>query len=171
MNVTFHTLASLATVAVLSRKIKPRDAFSLPPLNEYIFFAAGFAIGILIHGILDYAPHNYLIPSIIDVFLSLFLLALALASVKRYLWLLTLACFTGGIFPDLVDLGTAIINKRLGTNLPVVKIFPWHWSNYSGSIYDGSHHIESAVYHLTVAAVFSAVCYLLRDRWFRGKKF
>ena len=171
MNVTFHTLASLTTVAVLSRYIKPRKAFSVPPLNEFPFLAAGFAIGILIHGTLDYAPHNYPIPSIIDVFTSLFLLALALMFVKPYLRLLTLVCFVGGIFPDLVDLGTAIINKRLGTNLPVVKIFPWHWTHYSGSIYDDSYRIESAVYHLTVAAIFLIVCYLLRKWWFRDKIF
>lgn len=168
MNVIFHTLASLTTVAVLSRKIKQRNAFSFPPLNAYLFLAAGFTVGILIHGILDYAPHNYPLPSVIDVFLSLFLLAAALVVVKLHLWLLTIVCFTGGIFPDLVDLGTAIINKRLGTNLPVVKVFPWHWSHYSGSIYDGSRQIESAVYHLTVAALFISVCYLSGKWWIRA---
>lgn len=168
MNVTFHTLAALATVAVLSPKIKPQNVFSVPSLKEFAVLALGFAAGIAIHGILDYTPHNYPLPSIIDVFLSLFLLALWLVIVKPHLRLLTLVCFIGGIFPDLVDLGTAIINKRLGTNLPVVKIFPWHWADYSGSVYDGSHPIESVVYHSAVVAAFAVVCYLLRKSWLHG---
>ena len=170
MNVTFHTLASLATVAILSRKIKPSAPFTLPSANESIFLLIGFITGILIHGILDCAPHNYPIASIADIFLSLLLVAIMLFVIKKHYYLLIIVCFVGAIFPDLVDLATAIINKRLGTTLPVVKVFPWHWSIYSGSIYNDSQKVESAIYHLTVIIISLTVCYLLRKDWLKNNQ-
>jgi hypothetical protein len=67
-------------------------------------------------------------------------------------WILP-ACFLGAIFPDLADLGPAILNKQMQLNLPTVKIFPWHWKQYSGSIYDGSRQWLSLLNHLLVAGV------------------
>jgi hypothetical protein len=77
-------------------------------------------------------------------------------------------CFVGCIFPDLIDLGPAIVNKRTGWSLPVVKIFPWHWREYSGSIYDGSRAVESSLYHLIVAGVCLILLYAYRRELFRG---
>lgn len=57
-------------------------------------------------------------------------------------------CFIGSLFPDLIDLGPAIANKYLGLSLPVFKVFPWHWQEHSGSIYDGSRATESLLCHL-----------------------
>lgn len=73
------------------------------------------------------------------------------------------ACYLGALFPDLVDLGPAIVNKRLGWSLPVVKIFPWHWPRYSGSVYDGSRRAESLVYHLLVGG--GSLFLLYANRW------
>lgn len=103
------------------------------------------------HGLLDYLPHAYPINSVVDVVLSLALISIMLLLTERGRWLLLGVCFIGAIFPDLVDLGPAIVNIRLGWSLPVFKIFPWHWREYSGSIYDGSRGVESFLYHLIVA--------------------
>jgi hypothetical protein len=169
MNVTFHTLASFATAAALSARLENRNLWRFPSASDTLILGGGFITGILIHGILDTTPHNYPIPSVIDILLSLILFPLFLLIAKRYLWLLIAVCFAGAIFPDLVDLATNMVNRRIGTSLPVVKIFPWHWRQYSGSIYDGSRRLESAIYHLVVAAISFSILYISRKRWLRGE--
>lgn len=82
---------------------------------------------------------------------------------KETRWILFI-CFLGAVFPDLVDLGPAIINKQAQLNLPVVKLFPWHWKEHSGSIYDGSRSWLSVANHMVVAGVSG--CLILR--YWRG---
>jgi hypothetical protein len=150
MNVIFHTLASVATAAVLSTQLKKKPINSTTGLTILV---SGFTVGVLLHGLLDWTPHQYPLPSILDVVvsLSLFSIVFVLAQ-KEARWLL-LACFLGAIFPDLVDLGPAILNKQMQLNLPTGKIFPWHWKQYSGSIYDGSHRWLSILNHLVVTGM------------------
>ena len=95
------------------------------------------------HGLLDWIPHSYPIDSAADVSVSLVLLTVVMILVQPKHRFLFGACAFGVLAPDLVDLGPALINKRLGWSLPVFKFFPWHWRQYSGSIYDGSHRMES----------------------------
>ena len=168
MNVTFHTLASFATAAVLSSRLKATDSARLFAPSDLPSLAAGFAAGVLMHGLLDYAPHAYPIKSAFDVLLSLALFSVMLLLARRRHWLLLGVCFLGGIFPDLIDLGPAIVNKRLGWSLPVVKVFPWHRREYSGSIYDGSRGVESFLYHLIVAGGSLVLLYAYRRQLFRG---
>ena len=104
------------------------------------------------HGMLDYVPHSYPIPSSLDVVISLALFFGSLFVVGSRRWLTFTVCFLGSIFPDLVDLGPALLNRHLGWSIPVVKVFPWHWRQYSGSVYDGSRSAESVLYHLLVLA-------------------
>ena len=168
MNVTFHTLASLATAAVLCSRLKDTDSPRIFIPTDVPLLAIGFAAGVLMHGLLDYAPHAYPIKSAADVALSLAIFSAVLLLAGRRQWLLLSACFLGSIFPDLVDLGPAIVNKGLGWSLPVVKIFPWHWRAYSGSIYDGSRGVESFSYHLIVAGGSLILLYAFRHELFRG---
>ena len=168
MNVTFHTLAGFATAALLSSRLKSADSPRLFTPPDLPFLAVGFAAGVLIHGLLDYLPHAYPIKSAVDVLLSLALFPVMLLLAGRRRWLLLGVCFLGGIFPDLVDLGPAIVNKRLGWSLPMVKIFPWHWREYSGSIYDGSRSGESFLYHLIIAGGSFLLLYAYRRQLFRG---
>jgi hypothetical protein len=168
MNVTFHTLASFATAAVLSSRLKATDSARLFAPSDLPFLAAGFASGVLVHGLLDYAPHAYPIKSAVDVLLSLALFSVMLLIVRRRYRLLLGVCFLGGVFPDLIDLGPAIVNKHLGWSLPMVKIFPWHWREYSGSIYDGSRGAESFLYHLIVAGGSLILLYAYRRQMFRA---
>ncbi|QOZ28358.1 hypothetical protein [Bradyrhizobium sp. CCBAU 51753] len=150
MNVVFHTLVSVATAAALSSRVKEKE-----PLNSTSNIAvlvAGFTAGVLSHGLLDWLPHQYPLRSIADVVVSLILFSgVWVLARKEARWIL-LTCFLGAIFPDLVDLGPAVLNKQMQLSLPMVKTFPWHWKEYSGSIYDGSRRWLSIANHLAVVA-------------------
>src|SRR5690242_1707948 len=67
VNVTFHTAGALATAAFLSstqaRAASGRRAHPHSPVLAGI----GFVAGIVEHGIMDYVPHSYPIPSGLDV--------------------------------------------------------------------------------------------------------
>lgn len=168
MNVTFHVLGSFATAAVLSFPPPPHQRNSLP-LWRYLI---GFAAGVLIHGALDFLPHGYPLRSKTDVVLALILLAIfSFPAARRNLLLLWL-CFVGSIFPDLVDLSAGIADKHLGIRLPELpfKIFPWHWKEYSGSIYDGSRAVESGIYHVSVLLICFALLYAYRKSFFKFRK-
>lgn len=121
VNVTFHTIGAIATAAVLSSR---RSAQCSPILDRLPLLTVGFVAGILAHGALDHVPHTYPIPSAFDVFLGLTLFLVAIASSKHEHRVLLGACFAGSVLPDFIDLGPAIINRRLGWSLPVVKVFP-----------------------------------------------
>ena len=163
MNVTFHIIGSFATAAVLSLK-KQETPLSL--WKKYLF---GFATGIIIHGVLDYLPHQYPLASKIDVALALFLLVVFLAVSQSRNFLLILICYAGSIFPDLIDLGPAIATKHLGIPFPQFpfKIFPWHLKQFSGSIYDGTRDFESALYHSLALLASTGLLYAYRKRIFR----
>jgi hypothetical protein len=165
MNVIFHALGSFATAAVLC--LKPNEEiWNLPKL------AVGFFAGILIHGILDSLPHQYPLYSKFDVIFALVLLAIMFSLAQKQNRLLILACFGGAIFPDVVDLSAGIANKHLGIAIPQFsfKMFPWHWKEFSGSIYDGSRRVESNIYHIIVLLTFSVLTFAYRKRLFRFRK-
>lgn len=160
MNVTFHVLGSLATAAVLS---KGKTPFALWK------YACGFAAGILLHGVLDFSPHQYPLSSKIDVVLALILLAFFSFLVPRRNLLLFWVCYAGAIFPDVLDLSPEIIYKYLGITIPHLpfKIFPWHWKQYSGSIYDGSGSLESSTYYFLVLLISLVLLYAYRKYFFK----
>lgn len=163
MNVTFHALGSFAAAAVLSTAAG--DFARSATIKKYV---AGFVIGILIHGALDFAPHHYPISSRLDVILALVLLLLTYLLVTQPNRLLLIACLAGAIFPDVVDLGPAIAAKHLGLPVPSLpfKIFPWHWKEFSGSIYDGSRRLESNVCHLLVFSISFILILANRKKFF-----
>jgi hypothetical protein len=157
MNVTFHIIASIAMASIFCIK-KGETSLDLPK------FLIVFVLGVLVHGVLDYLPHQYPISSKFDVGIALCLFFLTLFFVKKQNCLLLSIAFIGGIFPDLVDLSAGIADKYFGLTLPQLsfKIFPWHWKKYSGSIYDGSREIESAVYHISVLLI--GICVLIKTK-------
>lgn len=130
--------------------------------------AVGFVAGVLLHGLLDFVPHSYPIKSGLDVVFSLILFVAAIAFSKRQHRFLIGACFLGAIFPDLVDLGPAIVNNHLGWSVPVVKIFPWHWRQYSGSIYDRSRGFVSLFWHFLVVGFSVVLLYRYRRTLFQS---
>jgi hypothetical protein len=166
MNIIFHTLTGLATTAVLSSTDKGADPSGWKMQWHSWMLALGFIAGILVHGLLDISPHCYPIKSTTDLALSLlFFIILFIIVCPRYRLLLCIS-FIGSVLPDIVDLGPAMLNRRLGWSLPVAKIFPWHWHRFSGSIYDGSRGAISVLCHLAVIASSIALLCACRKRLF-----
>jgi len=166
MNVTFHVLSAVGATAVLSSRQKDWESRKSPASFSLPGLAGALIAGVLLHGVLDWIPHSYPINSVVDVGASLALLAVAMALVRQRHRLPLSMCALGSLLPDLVDLGPAIINKRLGWSLPVFKFFPWHWPQFSGSIYDGSRGFTSLSCHLLVVTASLAMLYLYRDSLF-----
>jgi len=166
VNVTFHTAGALATAAFLSstRSHPASEATAARP--SLLIAVIGFVAGVVEHGVMDYIPHSYPMPSSMDVAFSLILFTLAVALTKPQFRLLVTVCFIGSILPDLVDLGPPILNHHLGWSLPTVKLFPWHWPQYSGSLYHGMKRLQSAVAHAVVICVCVSLCWLYRHSLF-----
>ena len=129
---TFHALTSLAAAAVLSSCRRFENPTRVFAPSDVVFLVAGFTLGIISHGVLDVVPHAYPIGSRADVSLGLVIFVSALFFARKRNYLLITACFVGSIFPDLVDLGPAILNKQLGWSLPVVKVFHGIGTNTPG---------------------------------------
>lgn len=165
MIVTIHALGSIATAAALSRT---PDRSSIGPLR----LAAGFLAGIVIHGALDLLPHNYPLSPPIDVFVALGLIGLTGILVQKRNRLLVVICFFGALFPDIFDHGPLIAARRFGIAVPHLpfKIFPWHWKEYSGSIYDGRNWVTSLLGHVVIAGFSLAAIAYRRKTFFRSGK-
>lgn len=144
MNVTFHVLTGIAVAATLAPRKAQCGATAL---------LTGLGATIALHGVLDYTPHSYPLKSVVDVSVALLLFIVALSVARPDIRLLIAVCFLGSVLPDVIDLGPNLLNRHLGFRLPEAKWFPWHWKRFSGSIYDGSRAVPSAVAHLLVVAV------------------
>lgn len=159
MNVTFHVLMGIAVAAALSPRKSVVGGGTL---------VTGFVAALGSHGLLDYIPHSYPIKSGVDVGLAFCIFSLALFFANVHIRLFLVTCFLGSILPDLIDLAPGILNRHLGLSLPEVKWFPWHWRQYSGSIYDGTRRTVSSVTHVTVLAIALSLIWRFRDCVFRS---
>ena len=160
MNVIFHT----ATALCISILLTDTGSLSAGPDKRRILATAAcvFAAGIISHGLLDYMPHHYPLNSKLDVILSLFVILMTTWCAKKLYRPILLISFIGSILPDIIDLSSAILNKHLGTNIPIAsKLFPWHWPVYSGSIYRGDYTV-SIVNHMLVVAFILIACWCRR---------
>ncbi|KAA5537057.1 hypothetical protein F0919_05120 [Taibaiella lutea] len=156
MNVLFHSITAIGLTVAFTDTSKP--------IKNIVFKNSCFVFltGIIFHGILDYFPHCYPIPSQTDAIVSLLLMVVAILSAKGKYKLIVAASFAGNIFPDLIDLSFGILNKYLNLNIPVLpKIFPWHWPEYSGSIYNGDCNISNINHSIVVVTVL-IICILKR---------
>ena len=162
MNVTFHAIAAITTASVLSIK---KDESVWNPQKLIVAFISG----ILVHGVLDISPHDYPIKSNYDVVLAILLFAVTFIFTKKKNYLLLTICFTGAIFPDIIDLSSGIVNRHLGIPFPQLtfKVFPWHRKEYSGSIYDGSCTIETALIHILLVVTCLIILVKQRYKFFR----
>ena len=164
MNVLFHIATGLTTAVLLTdaKQIKEDTAYKkILPIA-----LSGFVMGIISHGALDYIPHCYPIPSKLDIFLgSLSILVVVLKSKGRYKWIF-LASLIGCIFPDLVDLLPAMLNKAFQIGLPEYeKFFPWHWKQYSRSIYSGVCEVSFINHSLVLVTVAIILGARRKDVW------
>lgn len=160
MNVIFHTATAIGISALLT------DTKRLEQTNSsktfFLIALITFVVGVISHGALDYIPHCYPINSKFDTIISsTIILLLTWLAKKKYRIIIGFA-FLGSIFPDLVDLSFPILNKQFGLNLPIFeKIFPWHWHDYSGSIYSEQCKV-STLNHFLLLLTIALIC------WCRG---
>jgi hypothetical protein len=161
MNVLFHVTTAVGVAVVLT------DTTKIKSVKESIkpaFFA--FVCGIMIHGVLDYMPHTYPLSAKMDAILGFLIICVAtFISNRKYTFVVVFA-FLGSIFPDLIDLLPSILNKYSGMDISFYqgKLFPWHWSEYSGSIFTGKD-IVSDMNHILVVLLTFIIC------WFRRTDF
>jgi hypothetical protein len=114
MNIIFHTVASFGIAVSLSASI-----WSDAPSRRKLLLSsvAGFTLGIIFHGVWDYIPHCYPLSGVADALVSLSVMLIILIFAKGRRKVLTGACFLGGVFPDVIDLGPNLLNQYLGLNL------------------------------------------------------
>ncbi len=154
MNVIFHiaTAIGITTLIIDTSKINANAKFKIA-ITFVIFSMAFFS-----HGILDYIPHCYPINSKIDFISGLLIVIIFTFLVKKPYKLIIVFAFGGSIFPDLIDLAPAILNKYLEFNLPIHKnVFPWHWPEYSGSLYNRDCGV-STLNHILLMLTITAIC-------------
>ncbi len=162
MNVLFHVATGLGTVILLT---DTHTIKSNAPLKSILPIAAlALCIGVIAHGALDYIPHCYPVNTKIDMSLGLLLiLGLLALSKSKYKWIM-LGGLTGCVLPDIIDLLPTMLNKNLGLNLPIIdKVFPWHWKQYSGSIYSGNCGVSAINHCLVVITVGLFLWFRKRD--------
>jgi hypothetical protein len=157
MNILFHTITATTLATVISSKKTSKT------LNLKILLLC-FLLGVFLHGILDFLPHQYPISSKIDVLISVSVMASVLVLTKKTNSIIVAFCFLGSIFPDLIDLGPEIINNLTGTTLPTFDIFPWHWQKYSGSIFDNSRPLLSTIIHIIVVLINLSVLFYYKHQ-------
>ena len=145
MNVLFHTLAGGAIAVLLAPQENTKS------LSKGLRCASAFVLGILSHGLLDWAPHCYPIASKVDVIVSLAIMIFAFFRSAKAFRPILIAAFVGAILPDVLDLSPAILAKQTGWNVPVFPhFFPWHWKEYSGSVYNGDCATSNWIHLLLV---------------------
>lgn len=160
MNVLFHTTTAIGVAVLLTDTNRLQTAPAKKILATGVF---AFLLGILAHGALDYVPHCYPLPSKVDAVLGLaMILGLLWRTNPPYRLVMGLACL-GCVFPDVIDLSPAILNKYAGFSLPVYgNLFPWHWKAYSGSLYTADCSVSTAN-HVCVVFMVATVCWFRRS--------
>jgi hypothetical protein len=124
MNLIFHTVFSISTVPICSKKITESNK----PIK---YLTLGFVGNIIGHGIMDLIPHDYPLTRNTDVLISFGIFLLSMIFVKKEYVSSVFFCFLGGALPDLID-------KAL---LPIIgfshlKFFPWHWTTIINFFYN-----------------------------------
>jgi hypothetical protein len=149
MNVFFHVLTGAAAAGIATRILAPTRSAS----KRYLAVCGALVVvGVLIHGLLDIAPHHYPFRAAQDIAISSGLIVVILASIRPRWIVLVGASIFGSVLPDLIDLGPTMLAEISGIDLRFTsrKIFFWHTPEFSGSIYDGSRALESHIYHAVV---------------------
>ncbi|WP_129019698.1 hypothetical protein [Edaphocola flava] len=158
MNILFHTGAAIGIIALCAQHI-PRNP---RPVQQAGYGLLCFSLGIITHGILDYIPHCYPVPAALDASLGLIIILLNLLFASGRYRFIIFSAFLGSVLPDLIDLAPQIINKRTHIGMPTHSpYFPWHWKEFSGSIYNG-HCLVSDINHITLLACVLLVCLVNR---------
>lgn len=158
MNVIFHTTAAIGVAVMLTDTRKPLGSIQ----RKVVAGLVAFAIGVVSHGALDYIPHCYPMNPKVDIILGSIIIVITTLRCKPAYRIIVGLSFIGSIFPDLIDLSPQILNKYLATSLPIQeKIFPWHWEQYSGSIFIEDCQV-STLNHAILVLVVLGICIMRR---------
>ena len=159
MNIIFHTTAALGIIATINNT----QNSIVSKRTKILHALTAFVVGVISHGALDYIPHCYPINPKIDVTLAATIMAMLLFFSNSKYRLMVALTFLGSIFPDIIDLSPQILNKYVGTSIPLYdKIFPWHFEKYSGSIFIDDCK-TSALNHFILVFVVSIICLKRKD--------
>ncbi|OHD54813.1 MAG: hypothetical protein A2Y33_02260 [Spirochaetes bacterium GWF1_51_8] len=169
MNAVFHVSLGLASSLLFAGGIRRADDKNgLFEKQDTGILTAGFSANILLHGLLDVAPHTYPIVSVYDLMIASFLIFAAVFFTRMSFKGIVFVCALGAVFPDLVDLGPALLNQFTGTSLPEFKFFPWHWASFQK--YKSFDPGWSLVCHTALFMVIAGVM-LLRRGFVKGRRF
>jgi hypothetical protein len=152
MNVIFHTTTAIGLTVLLADTNRLGNKPTLTQVMPTALYA--FSLGVVSHGALDFVPHCYPMNSKVDVIAGLVMIFSMTWLTNRHFRAIIGLAFLGTIFPDIVDLGPKIINRQLNLGLSLPEnIFPWHWHEYSGSIYNGTCNVSTINHFLLVLTV------------------
>lgn len=161
MNVLFHTVSAVGVVAMVTDASVIKSGISR---SAMIVAAVALLSAVFFHGVLDYLPHCYPVHSRWDVIIGFCITVAGILVVRRPYRLIVSSAFAGCILPDIIDLLPSILNKYLGWQLPVTQqFFPWHWTENSGSIYNGNCETPFINHWSVVIFVFLIVYARRRD--------
>lgn len=150
MNVLFH----FSTGVGLSILLSDTQENIQSPRQKFQKGLSAIVLGVISHGVLDYAPHCYPINSTLDISLGFMAMLAYIYFTKPQLRYLSICALVACILPDLIDLLPSMLNNQFGTSLPILdKIFPWHWKSQSGSIYNGDCNVSNINHILCIVAV------------------
>lgn len=158
MNILFHNITGYC-IAITSLHVAAKD--DVYSKKQYIIPIV-FLLGIISHGILDIIPHCYPINSIFDAIFGLAMI-IGLSILARPAFRTIIAgALIGSIVPDIIDHSAGIFKNHMGISINYsLKLFPWHWAKYSGSIYNGNC-LKSAIYHSILIAVCIITLWITR---------
>ena len=186
MIVTFHSLAAVASTAVIGSRLKvysnATDAhLKSNSIGKYFYksdfkiLLISFLLNVAMHGIMDLTPHNYPLPGKLDVIIATMIYCLIIFLINKRYFLLFTVSFIGSIFPDLIDLTPIILFKYTGFDLTYTKhgIFPWHWPAYSGSLISYKMNYMSNINHALTIMLFLFILFFrrkqIKDKFLRKK--
>jgi len=162
MNVLFHTATAIGLTVLLTDTEKINKISK--SLNIVVLSSILFLLGIFFHGVLDYIPHCYPINSKIDVVLSFIIIIATVIIFKNPFKILIGFSFLGSIIPDVIDLLPSIFNKYFElTSFTDIKIFPWHWKEYSGSVYSENCNVSILNQIFLIFAILIICFYRKKD--------
>jgi hypothetical protein len=161
MNLIFHTTAAIGIIALVTDTGRAGANNTMKEILRTGLLA--FAIGFISHAILDVIPHTYPINPTMDGILGFaFILAVARLTNENYRVISGMA-LVGIVLPDLIDQWPILLNKSFGFAFPEAEqVLPWHWTEYSGSIYSGESTV-SDLNHLFVLVAVALICMIRRN--------
>jgi hypothetical protein len=134
MSIPFHVLVGAAIAHTAASRLKGAPGVRM--------LTAVALLAVLSHGILDGLRHGYPFHPVPGIAVGAVMALFWILAVRGRLALLFAVSIGGALLPDVVDLGPDILRAQTGVSIPAIPcghIFPWHWGEGSGSMYEGAN--------------------------------